>query len=229
MTELEKILFLDIETVPLVYKYSELGEAARELWDRKWQYNKEISPEQQYSKSGIYAEFSKVVCIGLGYYERGEFHVTTISSTDEKEVLTNFSQFLRNKFNTEYHLLCAHNGKEFDFPFLCRRFLINDILLPNLLRIQGKKPWEIKHLDTMDMWKFGDIKNYSSLNLLAHVFGIPSPKGDMDGSMVGKTYYEENNITKIAEYCKKDVITLARIYNRFAGAGQLPDNKIIFV
>jgi 3'-5' exonuclease len=135
---------------------------------------------------------------------------------------------MKRSFNTDDHFLCAHNGKEFDFPFLCRRFLINGMALPKLLQLQGKKPWEVRHLDTMDMWKFGDYKNFSSLNLLAHVFGIPSPKDDMDGSMVGKTFYEENDLPRIEKYCKKDVITLARVYNRFASAGDIADHDIIF-
>lgn len=227
--DIEKILFLDIETAPLVYEYKYLDEAAKELWDKKWQYNKEISPEQHYSKAGIYAEFSKVIVIGLGYYNQNKFRVKTIASANEMEVLTQFSELLKQHFNTTSHLLCAHNGKEFDFPFLCRRFLINNLPLPKTLQIQGLKPWEVKHIDTMDLWKFGDIKNYSSLSLLAHVFGIPSPKDDMDGSMVGKTFYEENNLDKIANYCKKDVITLARIYRRFAGIGNLNEDDIIFV
>ena len=227
--DIEKILFLDIETAPLVYEYKYLDEAAKELWDKKWQYNKEISPEQHYSKAGIYAEFSKVIVIGLGYYNQNKFRVKTIASANEMEVLTQFSELLKQHFNTTSHLLCAHNGKEFDFPFLCRRFLINNLPLPKTLQIHGLKPWEVKHIDTMDLWKFGDIKNYSSLSLLAHVFGIPSPKDDMDGSMVGKTFYEENNLDKIANYCKKDVITLARIYRRFAGLGNLNEDDIIFV
>lgn len=227
--DLEKILFLDIETVPLIYKYEELNEATRELWDKKWQYNKEITAQQQYSKAGIYAEFAKVVCIGLGFYNQGKFRVKTIASQNEAEVLQQFSELLKQHFNTENHLLCAHNGKEFDFPFLCRRFLINNMPLPKTLQLQGKKPWEVKHIDTMDLWKFGDIKNFSSLNLLAHVFGIPSPKDDMDGSMVSKAFYEENGLQKIEKYCLKDVVTLARVYNRFAGLGNLNEEDIIFV
>jgi predicted PolB exonuclease-like 3'-5' exonuclease len=226
--DIEKILFLDIETVPVVYRYTELHEGARALWDKKWQYNKDISPEQQYMKAGIYAEFARVVCIGLGYYDGGKFNVISISSDSEAEILSRFSKVLAEKFNTYSHFLCAHNGKEFDFPFLCRRFLINGQALPKLLQLQGLKPWEVKHIDTMDLWKFGDVKNFSSLNLLAHVFGIPSPKDEMDGSMVGKTYYEEKDLPKIARYCSRDVITLARVYNRFAGLGELPDEAIIF-
>lgn len=228
-TDIEKILFLDIETVPLVYKYNELNEASRELWDKKWQYNKEVSPDQQYAKAGIYAEFAKVVCIGLGFYNEKKFRVKTIASENEMEILTSFADLLRQHFNTAGHLLCAHNGKEFDFPFLCRRFLINNLPLPKTLQLQGLKPWNVNHIDTMDLWKFGDVKNFSSLNLLAHVFGIPSPKDDMDGSQVGKTFYEDKDLPKIEKYCKKDVITLARVYNRFMGSGNLNDEDIIFV
>lgn len=227
-TDLEKILFLDIETVPVVYRYSELSDATRELWDKKWLHNKEISPEQRYAKAGIYAEFAKVICIGMGYYTREGFTVRTISSGSEGDVLDEFAGFVRQKFNTESHLLCAHNGKEFDFPFLCRRFLINNRPLPKPLQIQGKKPWEVRHLDTLDLWKFGDIKNYTSLELLAHALGIPSPKEDMDGSMVSRTYYEEKDLPKIENYCRKDVVTLARIYSRFAGLGNLNDDAVIF-
>lgn len=228
-TDIEKILFLDIETVPLVYRYNELDETTRELWDKKWQYNKDISPDQQYAKAGIYAEFAKVVCIGLGFYNQKKFRVKTIASENELEVLNEFAALLKQHFNTAGHLLCAHNGKEFDFPFLCRRFLINNLQLPKVLQLQGLKPWHVNHIDTMDLWKFGDIKNFSSLNLLAHVFGIPSPKEELDGSLVGKTFYEDKNIEKIERYCKKDVITLARVYNRFAGTGDLADENIIFV
>jgi predicted PolB exonuclease-like 3'-5' exonuclease len=228
-TDPEKILFLDIETVPLVYKYNDLNETTRELWDKKWQYNKDIPAEQQYAKAGIYAEFAKVVCIGLGFYNQEKFRVKTIASVNEMEILKEFADLLKQHFNTASHLLCAHNGKEFDFPFLCRRFLINNLFLPKILQLQGLKPWNVNHIDTMDLWKFGDLKNFSSLNLLAHVFGIPSPKDDMDGSLVGKTFYEDNDLEKIKKYCIKDVITLARVYNRFAGAGNLSDDDIIFV
>ncbi|MES2680016.1 MAG: 3'-5' exonuclease [Bacteroidota bacterium] len=228
-TGLEKILFLDIETVPSVYRYGDLNDASRELWNKKWQYNKEVSPEQQYAKAGIYAEFAKVIVIGLGFYNQGKFRVKTIASDNEPEILQQFSDLLKQYFNTSSHLLCAHNGKEFDFPFLCRRFLINNLPLPKILQIQGLRPWEVKHIDTMDLWKFGDVKNFSSLNLLAHVLGVPSPKDDMDGSMVGKTFYEDHDLRKIETYCKKDVITLARVFNRFAGTGNLNEEDIIFV
>lgn len=227
-TDIDKILFLDIETVPLVYNYADLSETTKELWDKKWQYNKEVTPEQQYAKAGIYAEFAKVVVIGLGFYNQKKFRVKTIASENETQILKEFAALLKEHFNTASHLLCVHNGKEFDFPFLCRRFLINNLPLPKALQLQGLKPWNVNHIDTMDLWKFGDVKNFSSLNLLAHVFGIPSPKDDMDGSQVGKTFYEDKDLAKIEKYCKKDVITLARVYNRFAGLGNLSDDDIIF-
>lgn len=227
-TDLEKILFLDIETVPMVYHYTDLDETTKELWNKKWQFNKEVPPEQQYVKAGIYAEFAKVVCIGLGYYHQKKFRVKCLASDNEKEILIQFAELLKKNYNTAANLLCAHNGKEFDFPFLCRRFLINNLPLPKMLQLQGLKPWNVNHIDTMDLWKFGDVKNFSSLNLLAHVLGLPSPKDDMDGSMVAKTFYEEKNLEKIEKYCKKDVITLARVYNRFIGAGNLDDDDIIF-
>jgi predicted PolB exonuclease-like 3'-5' exonuclease len=228
-TNLSRILFLDIETVPLVYQYNQLEDSSKELWDRKWQYNKDIDPALQYQKSGIYAEFAKVVCIGLGFYHDDKFRLRTIAGGDEAAILEEFSELLAKHFYGNNHLLCAHNGKEFDFPFLCRRYLIHRLKLPALLQIQGKKPWEIKHIDTMELWKFGDVKNYSSLNLLAHVFGIPSPKDDMDGSMVAKTFYEDNDLARIEKYCLKDVVTLARVFNRFVGLGNLADEDIIFV
>ncbi|MFN7911049.1 MAG: 3'-5' exonuclease [Bacteroidota bacterium] len=229
INKLENILFLDIETIPSTYQYKDLDDATKELWDKKWAYSKDQTAEQHYTKAGIYAEFARVLVIGLGFYNNGTFRVKAISNPNEKRLLEEFSELLEKHFNTPNHLLCAHNGKEFDFPFLCRRFLINNLPLPKILQLQGLKPWEVKHIDTMDLWKFGDIKNFSSLNLLAHVFGIPSPKDDIDGSMVAKTYYENKQLEKIVTYCKKDVITLARVYQRFIGSGNLNEEDITFV
>ncbi len=227
-TEIEKILFLDIETVPVIYNYNDLNAETKKLWDKKWQYNKDLAPEVLYQKAGIFAEFAKVICIGLGFYSGGKFYVSTFADADETIILKQFSALVSRNFNTDNHLLCAHNGKEFDFPFLCRRFLINNIPAPKILQIQGKKPWDIKHIDTMELWKFGDFKNFTSLDLLANVFGIPSPKDDIDGSMVAKTFYEDKDLKRIETYCKKDVITLTRVYNRFSGTGVLSDDEIIF-
>jgi uncharacterized protein YprB with RNaseH-like and TPR domain len=225
--KIENILFIDIETAPIHYQYNELSETEKDLWDKKWMYSKDITAEQQYAKAGIYAEFAKVVCIGLGFISEGKFRTKAIAGDDEKELLKEFSNLLGQHFFKDEHYLCAHNGKEFDFPFLCRRLLVNRIPLPKLLQLQSKKPWEVKHLDTMEMWRFGDIKNFTSLNLLAHIFGVPSPKDDIDGSQIAKVYYEEKNIERIVTYCIKDVVTLVRIYQALKGLEILSDKDII--
>lgn len=226
--KLEHILFIDIETVPIHYKYKDLKKEEKDLWDKKWMYLKDATAEQQYAKAGIYAEFAKVVCIGLGYMSDGKFRTKTIAGDDEKELLQAFSKLLHQHFNTKEHYLCAHNGKEFDYPFLCRRMLVNKLPLPKLLQIQGFKPWEVRHLDTMEMWRFGDVKNFTSLNLLAHVFNIPSPKNDIDGSQIAYVYYQEKNLDRIKEYCMKDVITLVRIYQCLKGLEPLNDKNIVY-
>lgn len=226
--KIENILFLDIETVPIHYHYNELSETEKELWDKKWFYLKDNTPEEHYSKAGIYAEFAKVICIGLGYISEGKFRTKTIAGDNEKEILIEFSKLLQDYFNTKEHYLCAHNGKEFDYPFLCRRMLVHKMALPKIMQLQGLKPWEVKHIDTMEMWRFGDVKNFTSLNLLAHIFNIPSPKDDIDGSQIAKVYYEEKNIERIKTYCIKDVITLARIYQSLKGLDVLKDNDIIY-
>lgn len=221
------ILFLDIETAPLVYKYQELDEPFKKLWDLKYQHYKDVTPEQQYSKAGIFAEFAKVICICVGYFNGTEFRLRSFYGHDEKIVLKEFKELLDRHFTEPEHRLCAHNGKEFDFPFLCRRFLINGMGLPEILNIQGKKPWEIQHLDTMEMWKFGDYKNFTSLNLLAAVFNIPTPKDDIDGSQVARVYYEEKNLERIKNYCQKDVITVARLYQKMRAEQPLKEEQLV--
>ena len=226
--KIEHILFIDIETVPIHYHYEQLSSSEKELWDKKMFYVRESTPELQYAKAGVYAEFAKVVCIGLGFIADGKFRTKAIAGENETELLLEFTALLSQHFNTSNHFLCAHNGKEFDFPFLCRRLLVNKIPLPKLLQIQGFKPWEVKHLDTMEMWRFGDIKNFTSLNLLAHIFNVPSPKDDIDGSQIAKVFYEDKNIDRIKTYCIKDVITLARIYQCLKGLEPLKDDDIIY-
>lgn len=227
MEHLEHILFIDIETVPLVYHYHELGDATRELWDKKWAYSKEVTPGQQYTKAGIYAEFARIVCIGVGYFNEGKFRLKTVAGDDEAVLLHEFSALL-GQFKKGKVSLCAHNGKEFDYPFICRRLIINGLPLPKALQIQGFKPWQVEHIDTLELWKFGDVKNFTSLNLLAHILNIPSPKDEIDGSMVAKTYYEDKDLKKICDYCMKDVVTVARVYQRFKGLAVLRDEDVIF-
>jgi 3'-5' exonuclease len=221
------VVFLDIETAPLVYNYNELREPLKKLWDTKWQYSKDVSSEQQYAKAGVFAEFAKVICICVGYFNGTEFRLKSFYGDDEKTILNQFKTLLNVNFNDPKYLLCAHNGKEFDFPFLCRRMLINEISIPEILQLQGKKPWEVQHLDTMELWKFGDYKNYTSLNLLAGVFNIPTPKDDIDGSQVSRVYYEEKNITRIKDYCIKDVVTVARVFQKMRAEKPLRDDQIV--
>lgn len=227
--KLDKILFLDIETVPLVYHYNELTAEAKTLWDKKWMYNESETPEQRYQKAGVYSEFAKVVCVSMGNFYNGKFYVKSFASADEKEILTQLFEHLSKFYNSDENNLCAHNGKEFDFPFLCRRYLINRMKLPKILSVSGKKPWEIKLLDTMELWKFGDYKNYTSLNLLAHVFNLPSPKDEIDGSDVARVFWEEKNLDKIKKYCGKDVITLASVYCLLTGNDPVINEQVVYV
>src|SRR6056297_2612138 len=229
--KLENILFLDIETVPEFENHVQLSEDNKLLWEEKTQYQRkdEFTAEQFYDRAGIWAEFGKIVCISVGFFsfKNGDrtFRLTTFKD-DERTLLQQFSQLLKEHFAKPQHLLCAHNGKEFDFPFIARRMLIYNLPLPLKLNLFGKKPWEVPHLDTLELWKFGDYKTYTSLKLLTNVLGIPSPKDDIDGSEVYSVYYEDNNIDRIITYCEKDTIAVAQIFLRLRGDELLHKNEI---
>lgn len=228
---LEYILFLDIETVPQHKDFSAIDEETKELWAQKSNYHRKegVSPEAFYERAGIWAEFGKIVCISVGYFKLDgdvrSFRVTTFKG-DELQLLQDFKALLENHFGLAKHLLCAHNGKEFDFPYIARRMIINGISLPYHLDLFGKKPWEVNHLDTMDLWKFGDYKNYTSLKLLAKVLGIASPKEDIDGSMVRNVYYKDKDLDRIARYCELDVITTAQVFLRLRNERCLTETEI---
>jgi DNA polymerase elongation subunit (family B) len=230
--QLQDLLVLDIETVSQKKSFDDLDEEWQELWARKAGAlnNPEIVPSKIYDRAAIYAEFGKIVCIGLGIFHNieGELHlkVKSIHGDDEKDVLQAFADLLNSKFNGPKHMLVAHNGKEFDFPYLCRRMLINGIHIPSILDVSGKKPWETNFIDTMELWKFGDYKNYTSLNVLAKCFGIPSPKDDIDGSMVGHTYWQQNDLERIATYCKKDIVTTAQLLVKYRNEPLVPTSNI---
>jgi len=231
---LDDILFLDIETVPLHQQYSELSAQAQMLWEEKTRYQRkeEFSAEEFYDRAGIWAEFGKIVCISVGYFsfrhQQRTFRVTSFTG-EEKNLLEDFSRLVNEHFSRPNKLFCAHNGKEFDFPYISRRMIINGIEIPQKLQLFGKKPWEIPHLDTMEMWKFGDYKHYTSLKLLAHILGIPSPKDDIDGSEVRNVFYNEGDIDRIATYCEKDTITVAQILLRFRNDTLLDDDEILIL
>jgi uncharacterized protein YprB with RNaseH-like and TPR domain len=231
---LENVLFLDIETVPETPTYGELDEVRQDLWEQKTQYRRTegVTAEEYYENAGIWAEFGKIICISVGYFhQKGsqrQFRVTTFHGEEEK-ILKEFRQLLDTHYSQSKYLLCAHNGKEFDFPYIARRMIVHGIPLPEKLNLFGKKPWEVPHLDTMELWKFGDYKHYTSLKLLANVLGIPSPKEDIDGSMVRAVYYEEGDLDRIIEYCERDVITVAQVLLRMRNEELLTEDEIVNV
>jgi hypothetical protein len=229
--DLEHILFLDIETVPEEQTYSQLDEAKRQLWDHKSQYKRaeDESAEEYYENAGIWAEFGKIICISAGYFHfkgsQRQFRVTSFYG-EEITLLQEFNKLLETHFKHPKYLLCAHNGKEFDFPYIARRMIILGISVPSKLNLFGKKPWEVPHLDTMELWKFGDYKHYTSLKLMANILGIPSPKEDIDGSMVRQVYYEEKDLDRIILYCERDVITVAQVFLRLRNDHLLEEEEI---
>jgi len=234
--KLENVLFLDIETVPQSADFSELNDQMQKLWlkkaDKLAQNINTIADSEKsnnlYSRAGIYSEFGKIICISVGIFNKGEFRLKAFAGQNEKQLLEDFATLLNNRYNRPEHLLCAHNGKEFDFPYIARRMLVLGIKIPTILDIAGKKPWEVNHLDTMELWKFGDYKNYTSLELLASIFNIPTPKDDIDGSQVATVYYIDNDLPRIVNYCNKDVLTVAQIILKFRGEPLiLPENVII--
>ena len=228
---LNKILFLDIETVPAFSSYDELPTRLQKAWNKKSEYiikDSDTTPAEAFEKrGGIYAEFGKIVTIAVGLVniQNGEksIRLKSFTSDDERQLLLDFKQLLDTHYHSDNYFLCAHNGKEFDFPYIARRMLINRIELPHLLDIAGKKPWEIQHLDTLELWKFGDYKHYTSLELLAALFNIPSPKDDIDGSEVASVYYNDKNLDRISQYCQKDVKTLINLFLSYRGEDIIND------
>lgn len=224
---LHNILFLDIETVPQHAGYDLVPTEWKELWAKKAEVllrnREDETAETIYNRAGIYAEFGKIVCISCGVIQSAvggedkKLLLKSFAGDNEKLLLYEFSEMLRKWSGNEPKFLCAHNGKEFDFPFLCRRMIINCLSIPTILNSSGKKPWEVNHLDTMELWKFGDFKSYTSLNLLANALAVPTPKDDIDGSMVWEVYWKERNLERIVTYCQKDVVTVAQIFLRMMG------------
>ena len=231
----KNILFLDIETVPIKEGFEDLPPGFQKLWEETtaWQRKNEVTPSEFYKiKAGVMAEFAKIICISVGYlfFEKREscFRIKSFYGDNEKQILSDFNALLNSKFNTQKHRLCAHNGKEFDFPFIARRTLINELKLPALLDIAGKKPWEVNHIDTMELWRFGDYKNYPSIKLLAALFNIPTPKDDIDGSQVASIYYKEKDFERIKIYCQKDTLTVAQLLLRYKGEKLIQEENIEF-
>lgn len=228
--QFEKILFLDIETVPQAYQFEQLDDKSKALFEAKNRF--QISPDKPIEqifedRGGILAEFGKIVCISVGMLHEGShgksIRLKSYYHDDEETLLVQFKRLLEDHYNTPYHVLCGHNSKEFDIPYICRRMLINGIALPSILQIAGKKPWEINHIDTMELWKFGDYKSYTSLSLLCHVMQIPTPKDDISGADVARVYYEEQDLQRIMVYCEKDVVALIQLFLRLQGEPLVDD------
>jgi DNA polymerase elongation subunit (family B) len=229
---LENILCLDIETVSQHPTYNDAPEALQLLWNRKAENLKKAENENAisiYDRAGIYAEFGKIICISTGFLTIKDgvrqFRMKSFYGDDEKFLLEEFAALLKKL--KPAMALCGHNGKEFDFPYLSRRMVIHGIELPTQLENHGKKPWEINHLDTMELWKFGDYKSYTPLNLLAYILGIPSPKDDIDGSQVGQVYWKEKDLERIVTYCRKDVITVIQILLKMKRMQMLSEDEIL--
>ena len=234
MPSLNNILFLDIETVPQYASYDAVPETGKAFWNKKalsLKKDKEFdTPETLYDRAGIYAEFGKIVCLSCGIISgSGAEKKITLKSfccDEEKTILTDFSDMLK-KWSGPDKVLCAHNGKEFDFPYISRRMVINQLPVPDMLQLAGKRPWEIPHIDTLELWKFGDYKSYTSLNLLAYILGIPTPKDDIDGSMVWRVYWQEEDLKRIVTYCQKDVVTVAQVYLRLVGECGISEGQVL--
>ena len=220
------LLIIDIETVSCVPGYGDLSERMQGLWDKKASFIKTDEPQGSeelfFKRAAIYAEFGKVICVAIGFFVKSDsgepmLRVKAIAPDDEYQLLTEFKALLEEKFDHNLLRLAGHNSKEFDLPYLCRRMLVNGVPIPETLQMSGKKPWEVRHIDTMEMWKFGDKKSFTSLDLLATLFGIESSKGQIDGSKVNEVYYLEKDLDKIADYCKKDVVVTAQLLLKLNG------------
>ncbi|QNR86873.1 3'-5' exonuclease [Pedobacter riviphilus] len=231
--DLNQVMVIDIETVPQYQSFQDVPPHFQELWEQKTHYqrNSDQTAEEFYEKAGIMAEFGKIICISMGIFSvQGKscsLRIKSIFGDDEKEILLKFSALLSKQ--APALMFCAHNGKEFDFPYLCRRLLVNGIEIPVQLQLSGKKPWEVNHIDTMELWKFGDYKHFTSLNLLAAILDIPTPKDDINGAQVRQVYYEEKNLDRIVTYCQKDVITTAQVLLKFKGMDIISAENITIV
>ena len=240
---LSSVLFIDLETVSSYATFAEMPERLKGHWKKKCRFLLRLAPGEEAEedliaatyeqKAAIYSEFGKIVCISIGYIHgtTKDLRLKSFCGSDEKPMLSNFIDLINQHYNNSAkHRICGHNIREFDIPYLCRRILINGLELPAILHLAGKKPWETKHLvDTMQLWKFGDIKNFTSLDLLAFVLGVETPKDDIDGSQVGKVYWEDQDLPRIARYCEKDVVTVAQVMLRMRGLPLITHDHIISV
>jgi predicted PolB exonuclease-like 3'-5' exonuclease len=243
LNQLKRTLVVDIETASMVVSFDKLDSRNQSFWRKKSKrllkghkldHDHETLSQFYEDKGAIFAEFAKVICISVGIFDINEnidsLRIKSFYGDNEFEILNSFRDLLQGHFYDKYHhTIAGHNLKEFDIPFICRRMVINGIKLPNLLRIHGARPWQVPHLmDTLELWKFGDYKNYTSLDLLCTVLGMPSPKDNLDGSQVSKAYWE-GNIEEIKDYCEKDITATARVILKLLGETELSDDQVVIV
>lgn len=209
-------LFIDIETVPGEEDYNNLSPDLKMCYDKKFAHelsndgnNHDCFEDHYKAKAGLYAEFGKIVCVSMGRMDGTEIKIKSFCLDREYDLLLDVAAILHKATS-----LVAHNGKEFDYPWLCRRMIINGIELPPILQIQNLKPWEIKLEDTVELWKFGQFNYRCSLALMCAILGLDSPKSGMDGSQVGDVFYKEKNLQKIQTYCEGDIFALIAVYNK---------------
>ena len=235
--KLENILLIDIETVPQQPDFELLSHEWQQLWEEKTQ---RLLPENTSAaafyeqRAGVMAEFAKIICVSMGYFikqgEQLQLRIKSFYGDDEKKLLQELVSTLnQSEAKNNRWSFAGHNIKEFDIPFMCRRLLINGLHIPAYLDFQNMKPWETNTIDTFQYWRFGDYKNYTSLKLLAAALGVPSPKDDIDGSMVADVYWKEKNIERIVTYCQKDVLTVANIILKFKNLPLLNEQQTVVV
>lgn len=230
---LDKILFLDIETVPQLPLYDKLPAQTQKLWDKKAARMLEEgeTAADVYQRAGIYSEFGKIICISVGFItlkdNKTVIRIKSFAGHDERQVIGDFNVMVTKYFNSSDSFLCAHNGKEFDFPYIARRSLILGLQIPACLDTRGLKPWEVRHFDTLELWRFGDFKSYTSLELLTHIFDIPTPKDDISGDQVGCVYWIDNDIDRIVTYCQKDVVAIIQLFLKFRNMPLVEDENIL--
>jgi hypothetical protein len=233
------LLFIDIETVPQFSAFEQLSDAMKALWTDKHSFlrtENETAEVGYLKRAGVYAEFAKIVCISLGYFHfdrqsrKRTFRLKSFYNDDEQVLLNEFLQLINAHFNDpETYNFCGHNIREFDIPFICRRMLVHRMMFPHMLDVSGRRPWENSYVDTLQLWKFGDYKHYTSLKLLTEILGIPTPKDLMDGKDVSRVYWQEKGLAQIAEYCQKDVVTVARLLLRFKGDPELLNDSDVII
>ncbi|MVT11574.1 ribonuclease H-like domain-containing protein [Chitinophaga tropicalis] len=234
---LDQLLLLDIETTPAFEAFDKLPDTMQLLWQDKIA---KTAPESgnwadaYADRAGLYAEFGKIICISVGFFHaeggRYQLRMKSFYNDDEKVVLSGFLELI-NKFHIKNprFQFAGHNIREFDIPFICRRSVIHQLSLPVPLQLHGLKPWEVPMLDTMHLWRFGEMKNYTSLKLLTAVLGIPTPKDDIDGGMVGKVYWQDKDLERIVNYCQKDVVAVGQLLMRFKGVPPLETEDVVFI